>query len=248
MQGMRGEKRMNKAIKERISALLDGELSEFETRRVIEEIKDDPHLKQYWSSLVAVREGFKEETLSSIKSDISRDIANELGYKTYPEEKISEDESTWSITKSSYVAASGIIAVIVVLTFNMQNTISVDMVAEDSFSTQASQRIAQAIESPEAINLLNTAVQGIEAKLEGLDSSSLGMIQANYVVPSSGHKFKVNLSPISSSYDISTNQPSKLVYLRTNKGLFVLSISGNIDSKQKAKILRNAAVSFNTNK
>ena len=50
MQGMRGEKRMNKAIKERISALLDGELSEFETRRVIEEIKDDPHLKQYWSS------------------------------------------------------------------------------------------------------------------------------------------------------------------------------------------------------
>ena len=55
----------------------------------IEEIKDDPHLKQYWSSLVAVREGFKEETLSFIKSDISRDIANELGYKTYPEEKIS---------------------------------------------------------------------------------------------------------------------------------------------------------------
>ena len=74
------------------------------------------------------------------------------------------------------------------------------------------------------------------------------MIQANYVVPSSGHKFKVNLSPISSSYDISANQPSKLVYLRTNKALFVLSISGNIDSKQKAKILRNAAVSFNTNK
>ena len=146
---------MNKAIKERISALLDGELSEFETRRVIEEIKDDPHLKQYWSSLVAVREGFKEETLSSIKSDISRDIANELGYKTYPEEKISEDESTWSITKSSYVAASGIIAVIMVLAFNMQDTISVDMVAEDSFSTEASQRIAQAIESPEAINLLN---------------------------------------------------------------------------------------------
>ena len=57
---------MNKAIKERICALLDGELSEFETRRVIEEIKDDPYLRQYWSSLVAVREGFKEETLSFI--------------------------------------------------------------------------------------------------------------------------------------------------------------------------------------
>ena len=53
---------MNKAIKERISALLDGELSEFETRRVIEEIKDDPRLRQYWSSLVTAREGFKEES------------------------------------------------------------------------------------------------------------------------------------------------------------------------------------------
>ena len=248
MREMRGEKRMNKAIKERISALLDGELSEFETRRVIEEIKDDPRLRQYWSSLVTVREGFKEESLSFIKSDISKDIANELGYKTHPEEKISKDKSTWSRTKSSYVAASGIITVMVVLAFNMQNTILVDAIAEDSFSTQASQRIAQAIESPEAINLLNTAVQGIDAKLEGLDSSSLGMIQANYVVPSSGNKFKVNLSPISSSYDISANQPSKLVYLRTNKGLFVLSISGDIDSKQKAKILRNATVSFNKNK
>ena len=30
---------MNEGIKERISALMDGELSEFETRRVLEEIE-----------------------------------------------------------------------------------------------------------------------------------------------------------------------------------------------------------------
>ena len=33
---------MNEAIKERISALVDGELSEFETRRVLEEINSNP--------------------------------------------------------------------------------------------------------------------------------------------------------------------------------------------------------------
>ncbi len=239
---------MNKAIKERISALLDGELSEFETRRVIEEIQDDPHLRQYWSSLVVTREGFKEESLSFIENDISKEVANELGYITNKDEEISKDKPVWYTSKFNYLASSGVFVALVVLAFNMENNSIENTLAEDSFSTQASQRIAQAIESPEAINLLNTAVQGIDAKLEGLDSSSLGIIQANYVVPSSGNKFKVNLSPISSSYDISANQASKLVYLRTNNGLFVLSISGNIDSKQKAKILSNAAVSFNKNK
>jgi len=239
---------MNKAIKERISALLDGELSEFETRRVIEEIQDDPHLRQYWSSLVVTREGFKKESLSFIENDISKEVANELGYITHKDEEISKDKSVWYTSKFTYLASSGVFVALVVLAFNMENNSIENTLAEDSFSTQASQRIAQAIESPEAINLLNTAVQGIDAKLEGLDSSSLGIIQANYVVPSSGNKFKVNLSPISSSYDISANQASKLVYLRTNNGLFVLSISGNIDSKQKAKILSNATVSFNKNK
>ena len=41
---------MNQAIKERISAMVDGELSEFEVRRVLEEIEANPELRDYWIS------------------------------------------------------------------------------------------------------------------------------------------------------------------------------------------------------
>ena len=47
---------MNEGIKERISALVDGELSEFEVRRVLEEIESDPKLKEYWSKLQVSRD------------------------------------------------------------------------------------------------------------------------------------------------------------------------------------------------
>ena len=43
---------MNKAIKERISALLDGELSDFEVRRVLDEIEANAELREYWSCLL----------------------------------------------------------------------------------------------------------------------------------------------------------------------------------------------------
>ena len=36
---------MNEAIKERISALVDGELSEFEARRVLDEVEYKPELR-----------------------------------------------------------------------------------------------------------------------------------------------------------------------------------------------------------
>ena len=36
---------ISKGIKEKISALSDGELSDFETRRVLEEIKNNPELR-----------------------------------------------------------------------------------------------------------------------------------------------------------------------------------------------------------
>ena len=63
---------MNKAIKERISALMDGELSEFEVRRVLEEIKEDPELRHYWSSLLVSRKGLKEQSLVLEGRDISQ--------------------------------------------------------------------------------------------------------------------------------------------------------------------------------
>ena len=62
---------MNEAIKERISALVDGELSEFETRRVLEEINSNPELKDYWTRLQIIKSGFKDQSLGFLSKNIS---------------------------------------------------------------------------------------------------------------------------------------------------------------------------------
>lgn len=237
---------MNKAIKERISALMDGELSEFEARRVLEEIKENPELRHYWSSLLVSRKGLKEQSLVLEGRDISQKIARELGYLSnkFTKEPRSNDKN--SLTPLFYLVASGSVAVAVVLLSIANIPISSDSnTLTNSFSDEVSLSIAQAIESPEAITLLKKAVGGIDAKLEKLNSYPKGQIQANYRMPSNGKTFNVNLSPISSSYDPGSLRASTLVYLKTDKGLFILSISGDIPPEKKAQILRNASVRFN---
>ena len=69
---------MNESIKERMSALMDGELSEFEVRRVLEEIESDQGLREYWSRLQIIRAGLKDESLSLLNKDVSKRVATEL--------------------------------------------------------------------------------------------------------------------------------------------------------------------------
>ncbi|GIT60846.1 MAG: hypothetical protein Ct9H300mP20_06730 [Gammaproteobacteria bacterium] len=74
---------MNEGIKERISALVDGELSEFEARRVLEEIEAKPELRDYWNKLQITKSGLKERSLGYLDRDISKRVAAELGEHTY---------------------------------------------------------------------------------------------------------------------------------------------------------------------
>ena len=41
----------NKNMKEKISALADGELSDFETRRILTEISSNPEYREFWQSI-----------------------------------------------------------------------------------------------------------------------------------------------------------------------------------------------------
>ena len=52
---------MNENIKEKISALADGELSEFEVRRVLDEIEKEPDLRNYWDLLQITRRSLINE-------------------------------------------------------------------------------------------------------------------------------------------------------------------------------------------
>ena len=62
---------MEDSIEHRLSALLDGETSEFETRRLIEEINRRPEIKNLWirmnktKSLLAAEIDFSPRNISS---------------------------------------------------------------------------------------------------------------------------------------------------------------------------------------
>ena len=62
---------MNENIKEKISALADGELSEFEVRRVLDEIEKEPDLRNYWDLLQITRRSLINEDFFELPTNDS---------------------------------------------------------------------------------------------------------------------------------------------------------------------------------
>ena len=226
---------MNEAIKERISALVDGELSEFEVRRVLEEIDSDPNLRDYWSKLHLAKNGLKDQSLSFLDRDVSKRVALELG--KYAKKEESESVMWRSKFYLISIVTAGLVLFISLGLFTISNKV---LGPDELFASEASQQIAEAIASPEAFKLLDKALTGLNATLQEMNSGNKGQIYANYKLPISGKTFMVSLSPISvSTQDFGKAKASKLTYLETKEGLFIITVSGNISPEKKSQILRN---------
>ena len=223
---------ISKGIKEKISALSDGELSDFETRRVLDEIKNNPELREYWRTLQVSKRAFQNESLVFEGSDISMVVSRELG-KSVNSDPISK-ESFFSRQKN-YIGLA-VASCLVVLIYNSQefNT------KPDSYPELASKRISQAIASPEAIEVLQNSISGLNAELQTIQSDIRGSLEANYFLPSTGKTFNVSLSPIESSPDLSSREASRIAYIKTKEGVYIFSVSGNITAEKKLEILQNA--------
>tara|TARA_Y100000741_G_scaffold363422_1_gene351624 strand:- start:246 stop:950 length:705 start_codon:yes stop_codon:yes gene_type:complete len=223
---------ISKGIKEKISALSDGELSDFETRRVLDEIKNNPELREYWRTLQVSKRAFQNESLVFEGSDISMVVSRELG-KSVNSDLISE-ESFFSRQKN-YIGLA-VASCLVVLIYNSQefNT------KPDSYPELASKRISQAIASPEAIEVLQNSISGLNAELQTIQSDIRGTLEANYFLPSTGKTFNVSLSPIEFSPDLSSREASRIAYIKTKEGVYIFSVSGNITAEKKLEILQNA--------
>jgi len=61
----------NVIMKKKISALADGELSEFETRRVLEEISSNPEYREFWRNIQLSKETFNEDDVMINTRDLS---------------------------------------------------------------------------------------------------------------------------------------------------------------------------------
>ena len=73
-----------------------------------------------------------------------------------------------------------------------------------------------------------------------MQSDPRGSLRANYVLPATGKTFNVSLSPIESSSGLSPREASRIAYVRTKDGIYIISVSGNITAEKKLEILQNA--------
>ena len=232
---------MNEGIKERISALVDGELSEFEARRVLEEIETKPELRDYWNKLQITKSGLKKTSLGYLDRDISKRVARELGEHAY-EPSNSKTIKGFNLSVVAAVSAG----LVLVLSIGVFNSAENPLSTEELFASEASKKIEQAIASPQAMQVLDRALTGMNVTLEDLNSGKKGQVYANYRLPSNGKTFRVSLSPASIGMpELRNAQAPKLAYLKTNNGVFIISVSGNISSEQKSQILRNANFTIN---
>ena len=127
---------------------------------------------------------------------------------------------------------------LLVLVYNSQTFKS----ASDSFPEIASQRISEAIASPQAIEVLNNSVSGLGI-LQDFKSNQKGTL-ANYRVPNSNKTFKVSLYPIKEVNKIGVGEATRISYIKSKNGIYVVSVSGNISTEKKNQILQNANFSL----
>jgi hypothetical protein len=219
----------NKNMKEKISALADGELSDFETRRILDEISSNPQYRDFWRSIQQTKLSLEESDAEFLDSDISEQLYSKLG-KRRPIKK--EQLNKPSLSKFQFYAASfvGCFGVIIY---------SLIPQSSETFSDFASQKINQAIDSPQAMEVLNNSVSGMNVILQDFESNNLGTL-ANYKVNNSGETFKVSLYPIQEINKIGINEATKISYIKSKTGVYVVSVSGNISTDKKNQILQKA--------
>jgi hypothetical protein len=218
----------NKIMKEKISALADGELSDFETRRILSEISSNPEYREFWKNIHQGKEVLMNEESEFLDIDISNRVSFGLDKVQL---KDPEQIKKHKYPQASYILASlfGFCAVIIY---------SLIPPSIESFSDIASQRIVNAIDSPQGIEVLNNSVSDLGI-LQDFESNQKGTL-ANYRVPNSNKTFKVSLYPIKEVNKIGVGEATRISYIKSKNGTYVVSVSGNISTEKKNQILQNA--------
>ena len=99
----------NKVMREKISALADGELSEFATRRILSEIKQNPAYSEFWRNIHLVRDLFDESEDTLYERDISTNLRSRLRddisiETNETEERLSKKKNYLMVSLASFVA------------------------------------------------------------------------------------------------------------------------------------------------
>ena len=221
----------NKVMREKISALADGELSEFETRRILSEIKHNPAYREFWRNIHLVRDLFDESEDFLLERDISTNLRSRLRTDL----SIETNEAQEWLSKKNYLLVS-LASFFAVVTFSFFS------LEEVTFADLASQKIDTAINSPEAMSVLNNSVSDLNVVLQNVETNNKGTL-ANYKMMNSDETFKLSLYPLKEINKIGIKEATKISYIKRDGKVYVVSVSGNLSAEKKNLILQKANLS-----
>ena len=177
---------MEDSIEHRLSALLDGETSEFETRRLIEEINRSPEIKNLWIRMNKTKSLLTAEIDFSPRN-ISSTVIEELDSSSIKQIKFSKEEKSKQL--KYYGFAFGVL-------------LSLGLVFQP-LMIQEKEPFKQTSVIP-AVSIGNTPVSSNESYLEEIGNNLKGSLKkiefiedgdiiANYVENDSNRSFKLRV-------------------------------------------------------
>ena len=177
---------MEDSIEHRLSALLDGETSEFETRRLIEEINRSPEIKNLWIRMNKTKSLLTAEIDFSPRN-ISSTVIEELDSSSIKQIKFSKDEKSKQL--KYYGFAFGVLLSLGLVFQPLMN------LEKESFKPTT---------VIPALSIGNTPVSSNESYLEEIGNNLKGSLKkiefiedgdiiANYVENDSNRSFKLRV-------------------------------------------------------
>ena len=177
---------MEDSIEHRLSALLDGETSEFETRRLVEEINKNPEIKNLWIRMNKTKSLLTAEIDFSPRN-IASSVMEELDASNIKQVKFSKDKKSKQL--KYYGFAFGVL-------------LSLGLVFQP-FVTQEKESFKSTSVIP-ALSIGNTPVSSNESYLQEIGSNLKGSLKkiefmeegdiiANYVENDSKRSFKLRV-------------------------------------------------------
>ena len=225
---------MESSVDQRLSLLLDGETSEFETRRLIEDISNNPHIKKRWLEMNKQKSALRRELLMP-HLDLSSKIQNEL-IKSKKTSNLKQHNYHLSWLKIPYIRACSFL-------FGLCFTFSFLFF---EFSSKPNQNLLQTSAPKTLVSTINPLAlddygKNFDGDLRSFKFISSNQIEANYGIKGSNANLKLKFFSKDSSNSMKLSSISNGITINTTKGNkpMIINLSSDKLSNQRLISISN---------
>ena len=220
---------MESSVEQRLSLLLDGETSEFETRRLVEDISSKPHMRKRWLEMNKQKSALHRNLLLP-NLDLSSKIQNELS-RTQNILKHNHKFSSFSKWKKiSYMRTCsfiiGLCFTFSVLFFELPSSSN-----QTFLQTSAPKTLVSTIDPM----ILDDFGKNFDGNLRNYRFISSNQVEANYLIKESNANLKLKFFLKDRSNDFKLSSVSDGVTINLKKGdkPMIINLSSDKLSNQK---------------